>query len=259
MNKKQLILIGGAVLLFCFIYFGMSTIPKNMKDLEMSRSANIESTGIQNLVMDAKKGLSDDKHNIIQAMQAEFKSAEDNTEKVDKAKRLASKWYEYGYPIISGYFAEEVATIENTKDAWSIAGTTYSIGMKGSDKEKEIAFAKKRAIGAFEKAISLAEDENIDDRINLALIYVNNPDTNPMQGIQMLMGLNEKYPESVLVLNQLARLAILTGQIDKAIARLEKALSIEPENNNSICLIADAYLKDGQSTKAKEFFDICKK
>lgn len=42
-------------------------------------------------------------------------------------------------------------------------------------------------------------------------------------------------------MNTLARLAIKTGQIDRAIQRLETSLALEPENQSTICLLAAAY------------------
>lgn len=257
-SKSQSILIAATIALFCLIYFGMNTIPKEQKAADVSIASNIEATGIQNIVTKAKKALSKDQLNIIEALQTEYHDASSDEEKVERAKSMASKWYEFGVPIVSGYFAEEIAKIQNTKDAWSIAGTTYQIGMKSSQVPKEIQFAKGRAVKAFENAISLTED-NIKDKINLALIYVDNPDTNPMQGIQMLLKLNENNPDNVQVMNQLARLALRTNQTQKAIQRLEKALSLEPENNNSICLIAQAYAQAGNDAKAQEFQNKCKK
>ena len=258
LNRNQSILIVSMIALFCFMYFGLNTKPEEQRAAEESRSANIEATGIQNIVMESKKTLSRDKLNVIEAMQTEYQSASSDADKVEKAKNLASKWYEFGIPIVSGYYAEEIAKIENTKEAWSITGTTYSIGLQSSKEEKHLQFAKGRAVKAFETAITMSDD-NITDRINLALIYVDHPDTNPMQGIQMLLNLNEKNPENVQVMNQLARLALRTNQLDKAIQRLQKALSIEPENNTSICLIAQAFEKSGQAALAKEYQDKCKK
>jgi len=257
-KKSQSILIVGAIALFCFMYFGMNTIPKKQKAAEMSRASNIEATGIQNIVTDAKRSLSKDQLNIIEALQTEYHDASSDDEKVERAKSMASKWYEFGVPIVSGYFAEEIAKIQNTKEAWSIAGTTYQIGMKSSQIPKEVKFAKGRAVKAFENAISMT-DNNINDKINLALIYVENPDTSPMQGIQMLLKLNENNPDNVQVLNQLARLSLRTNQTDKAILRLEKAISLEPENNTSIGLLAQAYAQAGNDAKALEFQNKCKK
>ena len=257
-SKSQSILVVSAIALFCLIYFGMSTIPKEQKKAEISRANNIEATGIQNIVSSAKKTLSKDQLNIIEALQTEYHDSTSDDDKIERAKNMASKWYEFGSPIVSGYFAEEIAKIKKTKEAWSIAGTTYQIGMKSASEEKELLFAKGRAVKAFENAISLA-DNNIDDKINLALIYVDYYDTTPMQGIQMLLKLNENNPDNVQVMNQLARLALRTNQTEKAIQRLEKAISLEPENNNSICLLAQAYAQAGNDAKTKEYQDKCKK
>jgi len=258
MNKTQSILIVSMIALFCLIYFGMSTKPKEQRDAEMTRAANIEATGIQNIVSNAKKSLSKDQLNIIEALQAEYHDAQGDEEKIDKAKAMASRWYEFGSPIVSGYFAEDIAKIRNTKDAWSIAGTTYSIGMNNAEEEKEMQFARGRAIKAFENAISLTEN-NIDDKINLALIYVERPDQRPMEGIQMLLKLNESNPDNVQVINQLARLGLRTNQTEKAIGRLKRALELEPNNINSICMLAQAYAQAGNEKAAKEFEDRCKK
>ncbi len=257
-NKGQSILILGSIALFCFIYFGMNLIPKEQRILEKTRAENIEVTGIQNIIMDAKKKLSRDQINIIEALQIEYQNAASDEDKVSKAKNLASRWYEFQSPIVSGYYAEQIAEMENTAASWSITGTTYSLGMKASSEMKFMQFARGRAISAFEKAISLKEG-NVDDQINLALIYVDHPTASPMEGIQMLLKLNKNNPDNVQVINQLARLAIRTNQIDKAIVRLEKALTLEPENNNSICLIAEAYSMAGKKDKATEFENKCKK
>lgn len=257
-TRPQAFLLVGSIALFCAIYFGMSTIPKEDLETGMARSSEVEATGIQNIVMRAKESLSKDQLNIIEALQSEYHDAPNDSIKVEKAKNMASKWYELGSPIVSGYFAEEIATINKTKEAWSIAGTTYQIGLNNATDDKELKFAKGRAIKAFENAITM-DDDNLGDRINLALIYVDHPDEGPMQGIQMLLRLNESNPDNVQILNQLARLGLRTGQTEKAIARLEKALSLEPENTNSICLIAQAYAQAGKDDLAKEFQNKCKK
>ena len=62
-----------------------------------------------------------------------------------------------------------------------------------------------------------------------------------MKGILLLRELDAQNPENIAVNSQLARLAIKTGQFDKAIGRLEKVLVKEPNNSKLICLLAEAY------------------
>ena len=51
----------------------MTEIPSGPVALEGSRSAKIEATGIQNIVMESKKSLTKDELNVIEAMQTENK------------------------------------------------------------------------------------------------------------------------------------------------------------------------------------------
>lgn len=59
-------------------------------------------------------------------------------------------------------------------------------------------------------------------------------------------------------MNQLAVLALKTNQIEKALERLNESYHIDSKNNNTICLLADAWQLAGDEQKAKEFKSQCK-
>ena len=69
--------------------------------------------------------------------------------------------------------------------------------------------------------------------------------------------MNKENPDNPLVLTNLGRLAIQTGQYDKAIQRLESAVAIEPENRNANCLLAQVYSETGNQEKAALFLKKC--
>ncbi len=258
MNRNQILLLVGGLLLFLILYFGFDIIPQKTKDLEKSRSLNIESTGINNLLKDAMATLDAQQKSIIEAINLDVeKSSKDTTALIERIKSLSGTWYEFGFPAISGSYAEDIANMLKTDESWSIAGTTYAICVKNSEDPKVKDFCSKRAIKAFEKAISIAP-ENIEYRINLAICYVDNPvQDNPMQGILMLRELNTNNPENVSVLNQLGKLAIQTNQNERALERLETAIGLEPENQTTICLLATAYKNIGNASKADEYSNKC--
>ncbi len=258
MNKKQIIVIIGGLLLFSVLYFGFDKIPPKQKALEKSGALNVEKTSLTNLLKETLPQLSGQQKSIVEAMNLDLKTHEaDTIKKIEVLKSISGTWYDYGYPEIAGIYAEDIATMEKSAQSWSITGTTFALCVKNNDKKNVRDFCSNRAVRAFENAISI-EPDVVDHRINLAICYVDNPmPENPMQGILMLRDLNEKYPKSVVVLNQLGRLAIQTNQIDKAIERLESALSIEPENKNTICLLASAYKSAGLEQKAKEYENKC--
>jgi Tfp pilus assembly protein PilF len=80
-----------------------------------------------------------------------------------------------------------------------------------------------------------------------------------MKGIQLLLELNNKHPESVQVLYHLARFGMQTGQNEKALARIEKGLSIDPNNEKLICLAAKAYQAVNLQEKFAFYDALCKK
>jgi len=256
LSKAQIGSIIIAVLAFSVLYFGCDTTPADIQKAGESRALNMEATSIQNILLDVKKTLSKEQISIVEALNVELKNADTDEKKVALQKRLSSTWYEIGQPTLAGHFAEEVAKIEETEESWSIAGTSYLLGVKSSKEKKMRDYASTHAISAFEAAMSI-NPNNMDHRINKALCFVENPVESPMEGIMMLRKLNEDHPESVKVINQLARLAIRTNQFDKAIERLLVAVGIDSENNTSNCLLAQAYQAKNDAANAQKYAVKC--
>ena len=257
MTKVQIGVVLSAVLLVVLIYFGLSTKSSEIRTLEKSRVLTLEQTNADALILDAKETMSEAQLSKVLLLENRLRNVAIDSAKVNIYEQLASEWYQLGFASISGYFAQQIAELINTEDSWAITGTTYAIGIQRATSEKERDFSTGRAITAFENAISLNPD-NIQHRVNLALCYTENPPAdNPMKGVQLLLELNNSQPESVPVLNALARLAIKTGQYERAVTRLETAVSIEPFNVASVCMLATAYKESGNSIKALEFEKKC--
>ncbi|GJM31755.1 MAG: hypothetical protein DHS20C18_07560 [Saprospiraceae bacterium] len=258
MTRLQLAVIGGVVLLFLVLYLGCDTKPVSQKQIEKTRALAVESTSVQVLQKEAQAEMSEDQISEIAAIDFRLQDPENDSTRIENLKLLSGKWYQFGYPAIAGYYAQEIAETEGIADSWSIAGTTYTLCIQQSKQKKVVDFCTARAINAFESAISLAPAD-MANRVNLALVYTENPPAdNPMKGILMLKDLNEEAPENVIVLNSLGRLAIKTGQYDRAIQRLEKALNSDPENISTVCLLASAYQGSGQMEKARVFEEKCR-
>jgi len=252
LGRSHLLAIALFTALFMILYFGCDTKSVEHRKLEKSRIQNFELISIERLISESKPKLPGALSIEIQDYEKRLKLVETDTQKVNYLKSLASLWYKGEQPLISGYYAEQIAAAENTIDAWSIAGTTYAIAAKKGDdgNEKQHAIVKSRV--AFENALSL-DPENIDNKINLALSYVESPEQeNPMKGILMLVDLNKKYPENIPVLMQLGRLSLETGQLEKAVERLTKVIELRPTLREAHCLIAEVLRQKGENALAEE-------
>lgn len=258
MTKLQYIVVGGSLLLFLVLYFGCETKPPGQQQVEQTRMLQTEATDVNILIREAHDKLPVDQLSTLQALEQELKQAENDSLKVERLKQLSGRWYENGYFAIAGHYAQEIATLEETEQAWSIAGTTYAICVQRSETEKVRTFCHQRAVRAFENAISL-DPTNVSNQVNLALTYTEVPPPNePMKGVMMLRELEQSFPESALVLTSLARLAIKTGQFDRAIQRLNQALELENDNLNAICLLARAHAGAGNQAEAQAYDERCR-
>ena len=257
LSKGQFLTISIFTALFLVLYLGCDTKTKETQALEKSRAQNLELISVERLIEENRQKISGAAKAELLKLEGELAKAEDEDVKVDYLKSMASLWYSEGYPLISGHFAEKIAEENSTEQAWSIAGTTYAIAAKNNEDEFQRKHAVQKSRIALENALSLNTD-NIDNKINLALSYVDVPDQdNPMKGVLMLIDLNKNNPNNPNVLFQLGRLALGTNQLDKAVERLTQVVEIDNKRTDAYCLLAEVYAKKGEKEKAEEAQKFC--
>lgn len=258
MQRPQWILIIVATLALLTLYFGCPTQAPDMVQAAARRGLEIEATSPQALMRQANESLDPVQRATLTGLDEELTAAAATEDRIPILEQLAAAWYKANQPGISGHYAQLIAEARDTSArAWSIAGTTYSICVQNAIEEKEKIFCTQRAIKAYQNAISL-EPKVVDHQLNLSLTYTYNPpEENPMKGILMLRELQQKNPENVSVLVTLARLAVRTNQLQKAVERLEQARVLEPNNPEPICLLAQVYSRLALDKKAMESSQLC--
>lgn len=257
MTKHQWIVIACCLALFGVLYFGFDTKPSSFKEVERSRALVSTSLDINHLVIEAVEALGEGAKFEIASLDEHLNNSESENEKVDVLKKISGFWFKQNRPDISGHYATQIADIEDSADAWNIAGSTFALGMQQLESGDQWDYCYDNAIEAYQNAISL-DPEYVDSRINLALCYVERaPEGNPMKGITMLLDLNKKYPENVAVMTNLGKLAVRTNQLDKARLRFERVLEIEENNSVAICYLSEIYKGLGDIAKANKYAALC--
>ncbi|MCB9284978.1 MAG: tetratricopeptide repeat protein [Lewinellaceae bacterium] len=257
MTKLQIGVLTLAAGLFFLLYFTCDTKPPSQHAIEKSRAITIESTDISSLLAAAKSRLAAADLGDILTLESALKEAGDDSLRIEANKALSSRWYELGEAAVAGYYAEEVANLEESAPAWGIAGTTYMLCTQQAKADKDRQFCASRALNAFESAVSL-DPEELSYRLNLALVYTDFPPSdNPMKGILMLRELDTQNPDNPSVLFQLGRLAIRTGQWDRAIQRLDRVVELNPDNRNAWCLLEQANRETGNTQRADFCLNRC--
>lgn len=257
MTKGQIFAVAGALLLFLGLYLGFDTKPDAQRKLERSRALQAESTGLDQLIEDAKAHIGAAEASEIQSLEAALQSVSNDTARIGFLRQLSATWYRAGQLPVAGAYAEQVAEIENTDAAWSVSGATFFNALVAATDPTLRRYNAEHARKGFESAASL-NPEKVEHRVNLALVYAEEPSPeNPMQAVLMLRDLEQKFPTSPAVYNALGRLAIKTNQWERAVERLEKAYSLDPKNPNTPCLLAKAYEGLGDADKANAFAEKC--
>jgi Flp pilus assembly protein TadD len=258
MNKLQIGVIIGAALLFAGLYFGTDTKPSTPRQGVESGQRPSEATGSETVMEHARRQLNTEQAAELARKETAVRDAINDAAKLESLKDLSGWWYACGHVTAAGIVAEEVATLDRSDSAWSIAGATFFSGLTQIKDPLLRQYCADHAVQAFEKAASLNPDR-VEHRVNLALVYAENPSPDdPMKAVMMLRDLEKRHPENASVYNALGRLAIKTAQWSRAVERLEKAWSIDPTNSNTPCLLSRAYEELGNAAKATAFAKLCK-
>ncbi len=257
MGKSQLIAIASAVALFLALYVGCEVKSHEQKSAEHSRNLTGASVSMESVMQNALTNLSATQRSTLATLEAATDKAA-TTAKPETLKQLSRFWHDAGNDAIAADYARKVAEIEKTDNAWEIAGANFFLALQQSQDKDLRDFCFKGAVEAFQNAISI-NPQRIEHKVNLALCYAENPPPdNPMKSALMLLELDKNHPQNSVVNFQLARLAVKTGQFEKAVKRLEEVvLKNDPNNRRAQCLAAEAYAGVGNAQKAQEFSKKC--
>ncbi len=257
MTRSQWFLILGSLLLFVVLFFGFSLKDRSVKKNVKIESIDLNKTFNETAFLDSLKNIDLSLAKNIDSLQNLVEKTSDVFSKSNKLKEISSLWFKSKQILASAIVAEKVAILENKDNSWSIAGANYFEVLKNEQDESKRAFITEKSAFCFEKA-SLLNPSDVSHKVNTALCYTENPPKdNPMKGILLLRELNDKNPNNPLVLTNLGRLAIKTGQFDKAIERLSAVLKIDSNNPKANCLIAEAYRGVNDIPKAMNYDKKC--
>jgi tetratricopeptide (TPR) repeat protein len=256
LNITQIGAIASAIVLLLLLQFVVRSRPSAKPAKAMPNVVAATNVDFAQILLATKKDLPAAALEKINALETELKAATTPENRVVVLKKLASEWYTQGKFVISGQYATDIATLNPSDSAWSMAGTTFMFALREQNNENLRTFAAANATKAFEHALSL-NPTAIGNKINLALSFVDGSE-NPMKGIGMLTALTKEYPNDPTIFMTLGKLAMRTGQYDKAVGRFEKVIELDKTNKAAHCLLADAFEHLEQHDKAVPHIKFCK-
>lgn len=113
------------------------------------------------------------------------------------------------------------------------------------------------AIEAYERSIEV-NPHNDTVKIDYALLHIDILNQ-PMPGVQILLKIVEEDPNNIPANIILGKMAVESGQLDKAIERGLHLISLEPNNLEARLFLGEAYKRHNEKDKAIEQFTEAKK
>jgi len=253
--KNQIALITISLLLVFLLFFFGRTI-KNKENLTnfMSDSGEFD---VQAYINESKQRLMIIPKDSLALLESLFASRKPDSSKLVYLSQIVNIWENSGNFAVASEYQRRTAVFDSTSVQWEKAGDMLFEAFKTVPDTSVRSYLLQRSIESFSNASSI-DTTNESATIKLAETYIDGTN-NIMAGVTLLLDVVKRNPENISANLILGRLAVVSGQYDKAITRLTGILDREPENVEALFYIAGAFEKTGQKQKAISYYKICQK
>jgi tetratricopeptide (TPR) repeat protein len=161
------------------------------------------------------------------------------------------------------FYISEISKLDYSEKNLTFAAQIFLDGLRGEDDLAKVEWESAEAISLFEKALAL-NPENDDLKIALASCYIygkgrSGDPQETMKGIQQLLSVVRKDSTNMKAQMVLGVGGYVSGQYDKAIARLKKVVTAEPDNFEATAFLADTYAAQGNKEEAIKWYNLSKR
>lgn len=260
MQKKQLILLGAGLLLVILLFqFGNFRSKKATQTTPTAGAQHADADhqipdfNVEQYVQDKIKALPDTAKTRVENLTKAYQ----NQATPIACKDLAEFWETHDDLTAAAYYYKKGAILENTEKSLTFAGQLLLVLMQRTQDQAIRTWQAKEAIDCFSRVLE-KNPTNTDTKIALATCYTEGTGET-MKGVTLLREVTASDSTHIAANVILGKLAIQSGQFDKAERRLAMVVSRQPENTEAMYFLAEAYKGLGQKEKAVEWFEKCKK
>jgi tetratricopeptide (TPR) repeat protein len=260
MKKPQLLLVLGGAIAVALIYFLGNRVPPAKSQVQpVAARDQGQQGGMQ------QQEVTPERWEVVQAKAiANLNTAEKaEVTKIaagdakDRFTKLSAWWKAKNQPYLATKYAAEQAKLENSEKSLTFAAQNF-IALLNLEPDASVkAWLANESTSLLDTVLARNPNNTGAQIMNAScLVEASN---NPMQGVQMLLGIVRADSNNLPATMTLGRFAMKSSQWPKAIARFEKVLRLQPKNAEALYLLAECYKQNGDVPKAKELFTEWKK
>ncbi len=258
MNKRIILAGAGVVLVFVLFFFGKTATSK--KEMPLMAKAETPQFNFKDTLSADKQQLSASQLLYVTKIENDISRGDLKHQGVNQYTDLANFWKDTAGKFIPyAYYLSEAAKLDNSEKKLTFAARLILENMKREDNPAQKVWEAQTAASLFEQALKLNPD-NDDLKVGLGSCYVygegmiGNPEQT-MKGIQQLLQVVNKDSNNMQAQLVLGIGGVISNQYDKAIERLKKVVSFDPQNLEAVSWLADAYAAAGDKQNAIKWYE----
>jgi tetratricopeptide (TPR) repeat protein len=263
--KKQFILAGAGLLLVSILFFlGRTTSNKKVVAATEEGKPTQKTFDIQQFIAQEKAKLSPDKVVLLSKLENSVSRGDVLSQQIKANEALANFWKD-SVKLYEPYafYTSSASKLVNSEKNLTFAARIFLENLRSEKDEAKLSWETNEAIDLFERAIKL-NPNNDDLRIGLgsAYIYGKGRNGNPaetMQGILEVVNVVKKDSTNMKAQLMVGVGGLVSGQFDKAIVRLQKVVTAQPDNAEAVAYLADAYAGIGNKAEAIKWYTVSKR
>lgn len=263
MKKPQWITIAVAIFLTGTIFLFGRTVPKKEKIIEVAHSENdghdhrpVADITFDSILVVAKKQLNAEQVSHINMLENSISRGDVKEQQLKIYHQLSHFWgdsIQLFHPY--AWYEAEAARLENSEKTLTFAARLFLDNLQQEQDPRLIKWQALQAKDLFERSLKI-NPANDSAKVGLGACYLfGNISATPMEGIGKIMEVVEKDSSHVYAQITLAKGAMISGQTDKAISRLQTVNRISPNNIEAILLLAEIFERKGDKSMAVDWYN----
>lgn len=251
-----------AVLLTAAVFLFGRTVPHKKTIAVTAHSADDghdhgtqASISIDTLLNLAKKELKPEQVIRLNTLEHSISRGDVKDQQLHVYHQLARFWADSAHVFEPyAWYTAEAARLENSEKNLTFAAHLFLENLQNDEVEQRRQWKALQAKDLFERSLKINPD-NDSAKVGLGACYLfGNISSTPMEGILKIREVAEKDSTDVYAQLMLAKGAMISGQYDKAIARLETVNRLKPADMDAILLLAEVYERTGDKKNAAAWY-----
>jgi tetratricopeptide (TPR) repeat protein len=209
---------------------------------QLSPEASITSITIDTILALAKKELTTEQVVRLNTLENSISRGDVKEQKLKLYHQLAHFWSDtIGIFEPYAWYEAEAARLENSEKSLTFVARLFLDNLQTDGSLQRRQWKALQAKDLFERSLKINSD-NDSSKIGLGASYIfGDISATPMEGISKIRQVVDKDSTNIYGQIMLAKGSVRSGQYDKAIARLQTVVRLQPNNIEAVLLLADVY------------------